>query len=157
MRELDREIIEFDKWRVNINETLPDLVSRVFALRHKTYIGCGFHWSLEKLLGQVIIFMNDYDSEYRLEEDRLVVKVTYERFIDRLKLAETDVARRAELDLKTLKRVSDVLDTYIEDYRAEAEKTKAGGHMHLALHFEAAADALQNFKGAVITIMADVK
>lgn len=52
----------FTKWRKRVNKRLPELASRVFALRGTGYTGCGSHWSLEKRLGRVIIEINDYDT-----------------------------------------------------------------------------------------------
>jgi hypothetical protein len=52
----------FKKWRDRSIAGLPALSKRVFALRKKMYMGCGFHWSLEKELGMVIFDLSNYDK-----------------------------------------------------------------------------------------------
>ena len=92
----ERELKEFNKWRKKIGKTLPELASRAFALRKVGYMGCGFHWSLEKDLGYIISMMNDFDRGYRDFADRIVVKVRYECFIERLEEIESEVSQRAK-------------------------------------------------------------
>jgi hypothetical protein len=50
------------QWRKRVNAHLPTLAARVFALRDKSYMGCGFHYGLEKQLGSLIAWVNDYDN-----------------------------------------------------------------------------------------------
>jgi hypothetical protein len=60
----DQEFYErkkFDKWRSRTERGLPELAARVFALRSKFYMGCGFHWTLEKTLGYVINKITNHD------------------------------------------------------------------------------------------------
>jgi len=78
------------EWRKKVNPELPKLAARVFALRDKTYPGCGFHWSLERLLGTVISNINDYDK--RLEPgDDVEESVLYEELVERIEKAEAAV------------------------------------------------------------------
>lgn len=49
-------------WREQVNQHLPDIAARVFALRAKAYRGCGFHYGLERELGYVLARMNDYET-----------------------------------------------------------------------------------------------
>lgn len=58
---------EFTEWRKEINKKLPDLAQRIFSLRTIGYVGAGFHWSLEKSLGNVIARINDYDAPINME------------------------------------------------------------------------------------------
>jgi hypothetical protein len=51
------------EWRERVNAHLPKLSARVFALRSKPYRGCGFHYGLERQLGNLIARMNDHDNE----------------------------------------------------------------------------------------------
>jgi hypothetical protein len=90
-----QELKKFNKWRKEIGKTLPELASRVFALRSKGYMGCGFHWSLEKDLGHTIAAMNDFDRVYRDFTTRIAVEVRYECFIERLEEIESEVSQRA--------------------------------------------------------------
>ncbi len=57
-----KENDDFTRWRKRTNKGMPELAARVFALRSKGYVGCGFHWSLEKSLGFLIGRLNDYDD-----------------------------------------------------------------------------------------------
>jgi len=91
-----QELKKFNKWRKEIGKTLPELASRVFALRGKDYMGCGFHWSLEKDLGWVISTMNNFDKSYRDFATRISVKVVYEHFIERLEEIEDEISQRAK-------------------------------------------------------------
>ena len=96
MDELDneRELRKFNKWRKETKEILPELASRVFALRKKGYMGCGFHWSLERDLGWVISTMNNFDRGYRDWAIRIAAKVKYEHFIERLIEIEDEILQR---------------------------------------------------------------
>lgn len=89
-----RETKEFNKWRKNIGKTLPELSTRVFNLRRKSYMGYGFHWSLEKDLGWVILTINNFDKSYRDWDLRLTVEVVYEHFIKRLEEIENEISQR---------------------------------------------------------------
>ena len=55
---------KFTAWRKAVNVRLPGIAIRVFALRDKFYMGCGFHWGLERTLGNVIAGINNYDADY---------------------------------------------------------------------------------------------
>lgn len=78
---------EFNAWRKAIAESLPSITSRVFALRNKSYLGCGFHWGMEKRLGAVIRNACDY-NEYPDVAMRIIYKVIYEGLIENLEQAE---------------------------------------------------------------------
>jgi len=89
-----QELKRFHEWRREIGKTLPELASRVFALRHMGYTGCGFHWSLEKDLGHTIAAINDFDRSYPDFATRIAVEVSYECFIERLEEIESEVSQR---------------------------------------------------------------
>lgn len=91
-----QELKKFNEWRKEIGKTLPELASRVFALRKVGYTGCGFHWSLEKNLGYIIATMNDFDRGFRDFAVRIAVKVSYECFIERLEEIENEVSQRTK-------------------------------------------------------------
>lgn len=83
--------IKFTEWRKKVNSSLPALAIRIFDLRLRGYIGCGFHWYMEKELGKVIFKINDYDDgdyyhgERRIEKQvllRVLVEELY-RSVDR--------------------------------------------------------------------------
>jgi len=56
-------IKEFTKWRRRVNKSLPALANRIFALRGTGYKGCGFHYDLERQLGNLISGVNRTDRE----------------------------------------------------------------------------------------------
>lgn len=56
------EIKKYLAWRSRVEAGLPDLSKRVFALREKSYLGCGFQWSIEKELGKVIFSIMNHDD-----------------------------------------------------------------------------------------------
>ena len=87
-----QELKKFNKWRKEIGETLPDLAKRVFALRKKSYMGCGFHWVLEKDLGWVIAIMNDFDKSYRDLDTRMIVEIRHEQLIERIEEIENEIS-----------------------------------------------------------------
>ena len=98
MNELQKrqELKKFNKWRKEIGKILPELASRVFALRLVGYAGCGFHWGLEKDLGYIIVMMNNFDKSYRDLSDRISAEVEYECFIERLEEIESEVSQRTK-------------------------------------------------------------
>jgi hypothetical protein len=49
-------------WRRRINKHVPRLATRVFALRGKSYMGCGYHYAMESRLGKMIARMNDHEN-----------------------------------------------------------------------------------------------
>jgi hypothetical protein len=53
----------FNKWRARTCNTIPALATRVFALRDVYYLGCGYHWNMERSLGVCLARLNDYDSD----------------------------------------------------------------------------------------------
>jgi hypothetical protein len=68
------------QWRKKVNEEIPALASRVFALRGKIYNGCGFHYYLEHRLGLIMADINSTIGRLTFE---LVIKdqVSYEAFV----------------------------------------------------------------------------
>ena len=83
-----KRLREFNEWRKDKAKELPSLANRVFALRDKGYMGCGFHWALEKELGYIISVMNDFDRRYNKMTDRVVVEVRYKMFVENIEKAE---------------------------------------------------------------------
>lgn len=49
----------YEVWRKRACVRLPELASRVFALRGTSYLGCGFHYGLESSLGSNIKYISD--------------------------------------------------------------------------------------------------
>jgi hypothetical protein len=78
------------QWRKKVNEEIPALVARVFALRGKTYNGCGFHYYLEHRLGLIMVNINSNIERLTFE---LVLKdqVFYKAFVTDLEQAEKSV------------------------------------------------------------------
>ena len=77
----------FQKWRDKVNKRLPSLAARVFDLRHKMYMGCGLHYSMEKSLGMVIARMNDVDACFGVS-GQVTTRVVTESLFKSVKYAE---------------------------------------------------------------------
>jgi len=86
---MDKELKEFNKWRRDKNKTLPNITKRVFALRDKHYMGCGFHYLLECNLGYCISMLNDFNSNYDIAK-RIAAEVRFEELICRLEEIENE-------------------------------------------------------------------
>ena len=97
IRKQKKEADEFTEWRKEVNEKLPELSRKIFALRSVMYKGCGFHWSLEKSLGSVIREINNYDagSGYYHDKDcvcnRIVLKVCVEHLFEDVERIEKEI------------------------------------------------------------------
>lgn len=79
----------FDKWRDRAAKRLPELSQRVFALRNKSYSGCGFQWSLEKSLGSAIYDIQNYDSYPKNSIIPIIIKVNFTYLHKRLVIIES--------------------------------------------------------------------
>lgn len=77
----DQELYEYNsvkkytKWRQRVNKGLPILANRIFNLRGKAYMGCGFHYDLERQLGNLISGVNRTDRESFDFTFRIAMKV----------------------------------------------------------------------------------
>jgi hypothetical protein len=69
------------------NDQAPELAERVFALRHRFYMGCGFQYDLEKSYGALLRRFNDHDSPVHML-DSLNAEVSYKMFIESLEEKE---------------------------------------------------------------------
>lgn len=81
-------------WIDRVKAHLPSLAKRVFALRKKFYEGCGFHYSLEKTLGNVIRDVNDYDrrlSDIDEMAHRITVRIIVHSLFKRLDEIEKEL------------------------------------------------------------------
>ena len=95
-RHIKQRDTEFSAWRQAKADEMPQLAARVFALRGKGYMGCGFHWGLEKSLGAIINRLNDYDDPgyYNTNEaitNQLVLKVLVEGLEERVAKIEKEL------------------------------------------------------------------
>lgn len=88
----------FHDWQIEKGKELPELSSRVFALRGKAYPGSGWHYILEKLLGNVIVAVMDHErfnmygkGDQERIADEIISEVLYDDLIDRLEKAEKSV------------------------------------------------------------------
>lgn len=79
---------QFDKWRKRVRKDLPNLANRVFNLRGKGYIGCGFHWNLEKDLGYIIRSVSNFDS-YPDNMEQILIKIVTESLYKELNRIES--------------------------------------------------------------------
>ena len=77
----------FKKWRTRAIAGLPAISKRVFALRKKMYMGCGFGWSIEKTLGYCINTLNNFDK-YPDEMEQILMEVQLESLYKEVAKAE---------------------------------------------------------------------
>ena len=75
----------FNKWRKRAYNRLPEISSKVFALRNKHYLGCGFHWSLEKTLGYCITHICNYDRSYNDWSENSIIQIKFEGLMKDIK------------------------------------------------------------------------
>lgn len=80
------------EWRKTVNEKIPQIANRVFALRGVCYDGSGFHYSLENQLGTLMARINNF-TERLTFDNTLMDEVLYEAFCSQLADAETSAAR----------------------------------------------------------------
>lgn len=81
---------KFDKWRERVRKSLPELSMRVFALRGKSYMGCGFGWSHEKDLGYIIRTVSNYDS-YPDNMEQMLLEIVVEGLYKDLNKIEYEI------------------------------------------------------------------
>lgn len=74
-------------WRKRVNKHFPKLAQRVFALRDKSYMGCGFHYSMERQLGRLMACVNDYNKPIEML-DIIMDPMNFREFIRDLVRAE---------------------------------------------------------------------
>lgn len=75
----------FTKWRKRTAKNMPELAARVFALRKRFYMGCGFHWGMEKSLGYILAKLNDYDdSRYYHSDNAISLHIALEVLVQEL-------------------------------------------------------------------------
>jgi hypothetical protein len=90
---------KFSEYRKNALLGIPEIASRVFALRGKCYMGCGFHYGLEKLLGSVIKELNTYEKHFENNRDmvawHILVEVLVEELYERTAEAENSLENNA--------------------------------------------------------------
>ena len=85
---------KYESWVEESLKLLPDLAARVFALRNKSYMGCGYHYALEEKLGKVICNLNNTD--YYRKDDKGVIafrcctRVLLKVLIDGIEKAEKE-------------------------------------------------------------------
>ena len=94
--EQKKEDERFKQWRDEINKDIPNLASRVFNLRNKFYMGCGFHYSLEYDLGRIISGLNNINEIYSCDKhkcmiSRIGLEVAVELLYEYVKKAEESI------------------------------------------------------------------
>lgn len=67
---------KYIKWRQRVNKGLPSLANRIFSLRGTGYMGCGFHYDLERQLGNLISGVNRTDREAFDFTFRIAMKIS---------------------------------------------------------------------------------
>jgi len=93
-QKLDRE---YEEWVTKQLIIIPELASRVFALRSKPYTGCGVHYAMEKRLGDVISRLNN--CEYTPQETlmfRICTEVILTALLKSVAEAEASVKEHIE-------------------------------------------------------------
>jgi hypothetical protein len=97
MREAsEEEVRRYYRWREHVSAHLPRLSARVFSLRGRMYMGCGFHYALESTLGAVIHMVRNGDQPtpdaMQMRVDRVIVR----QFCKRIREAERSAAECAD-------------------------------------------------------------
>lgn len=91
---------KFTEWRKRTAQNLPALCERVFALRGTGYVGCGFHWCVERDLGTVMALVNNYDNgdfynnTWEAEIKQTVLRIRVEHLYKSVTDAEKSVTVR---------------------------------------------------------------
>ena len=75
--------------RRELQNKLPAVAMRVFALRGKPYQGHGYHWGMEKSIGYLLSKVNDYDSKFD-HMDQMTMEILYEELLERVDTAEAE-------------------------------------------------------------------
>ena len=90
---------KFIKWQKAVKERLPDAANRVFALRNKHYLGCGFHYSLEGTLGKILMWVNNSDPIINFFHgegfiaSQIIARVVVEGFFKDLARIEREITK----------------------------------------------------------------
>lgn len=80
-----------DKWRNRVKKGLPELARRVFALRGTGYIGCGFHYDLERQLGAIIKEVNSVTIDTFKPTRMLLIEIATERLYNEIAKIEREL------------------------------------------------------------------
>lgn len=87
----------YEKWARRANKQIPNLASRIFALRGKSYPGWGFHYWMERKLGNIIAKLNDYDDcpqePIKMFTRRIVMKTAVNGLFKEIVKAERSIKR----------------------------------------------------------------
>lgn len=81
-------------WRRRLAKGLPALCARVFALRGVNYMGSGFHYAMERSLGQVIRIASNLDQPFEIS-DAIIDQVIVEELHRDVARAEQSLQRVA--------------------------------------------------------------
>jgi hypothetical protein len=87
----------YEKWAKRANKQIPNLATRIFNLREKSYVGHGFHYGIERRLGNIIAKLNDYDDCPReiikIITHKIVMKTAVNRLFDDVVKAERSMVK----------------------------------------------------------------
>jgi len=86
----------FNAWREKAIAQLPELSKRIFALRKVGYMGCGFHWGLEKSLGHSMFVLQNFDTYPRDYGTRITMQVNFEYLFKKVRKAEKSAEQLKE-------------------------------------------------------------
>jgi len=85
----------YERWAKRANNQIPNLASRIFALRNKNYVGCVFHYSIERSLGTILVKLNNYDdcppTNLYMMQHRIVMKVSLNQLFEDVVNAENTI------------------------------------------------------------------
>lgn len=81
------------KWRKRARKRLPEIASRVFALRGKCYLGSGFHYDLEKDLGGRIKDVSSYSGPRLSLMQMGTIELFFEMLFERVVHAESSILK----------------------------------------------------------------
>jgi hypothetical protein len=96
-KQMDQQWL-YRRWEKRVDKQIPNLATRVFALREKMYPGWGFHYEMEKRLGKIIYELNNYDDcpqdWKKIAMRRLVMEVIVSGLFEDVKIAEMSTKGR---------------------------------------------------------------
>ena len=83
----------YEKWAKRANKQIPNLATRIFNLRAKSYVGHGFHYGMERRLRNIIAKLNDYDDCPREIKKIITRKIVMKTAVNRLFKSVTETEK----------------------------------------------------------------
>lgn len=80
-------------WRERARKRIRLVVADVFALEVEFYMGCGFHYDLEKRAGYLLGTLNNFDRDFT-ELNQIAIQCSLTFLCRDVSLAKLDVKKR---------------------------------------------------------------